>query len=156
MSEAIMQVIRPFTPADTERFADFLADLSPRSRYFFWPHGYDHATAAELTQPEKLADRSTLRFLAEEEGVMTGYVFLWDWDTPLPWLGIAVRDGYQRRGVGQQMMETMLALAKRHGKRGLKLTTMKDNERAQRLYARCGFTIVGIEQNGEYLLVHRF
>ncbi|MHB0857417.1 MAG: GNAT family N-acetyltransferase [Anaerolineae bacterium] len=154
-AEQPLLIIRPFTHHDAALFAEFLAALSERTYYYFHPHPFTREVAEQLTGPD-VDDPNTLRFLALQEGDkgsrMVGYVFFWTWTAPVSWLGIAVRDGYQEQGLGGRLMRQAIAEARKAGKEGIQLTTMKDNVRGQALYRRCGFRIMGETDDGEYLL----
>ena len=53
--------------------------------------------------------------------------------------GICVRDDYQGRGLGKKFMNYLIREAEKMGKKGLRLTVYKDNERAYSLYKKLGF-----------------
>jgi [ribosomal protein S18]-alanine N-acetyltransferase len=59
---------------------------------------------------------------------------------------IAVRREAQRRGVGRELLETLLAEAGRRGVQQTLLEVAVDNAPAQRLYAAYGFEPVGIRR----------
>jgi ribosomal-protein-alanine N-acetyltransferase len=59
---------------------------------------------------------------------------------------IAVRRGYQRKGIGRTLLEAMLAEAARRGIRRTLLEVAVDNGPAQKLYARYGFETVGVRR----------
>jgi ribosomal protein S18 acetylase RimI-like enzyme len=101
-------------------------------------------------------NRSIIRWLAEEDGVMIGYVFLWDIDTTLPWLGIAVHDDHKGRGIGKKLIEHVHAWAESNHKDGVILITARDNARGQKLYEGMGYHYYGIHPTGELLYIKRF
>jgi ribosomal-protein-alanine N-acetyltransferase len=59
---------------------------------------------------------------------------------------IGVRADHQRRGIGRQLMEALLAEARAHGIRRTLLEVAVDNAPAQRLYAGYDFEPVGIRR----------
>jgi len=65
--------------------------------------------------------------------------------------GIAVDSGWQGLGVGRALVEGALARASARGARRVTLRVLAPNERARRLYERCGFTVEGVLR-GEFRL----
>ena len=59
---------------------------------------------------------------------------------------IAVRRDHQRRGIGEALLVDLLEEAERHGARRIVLEVAADNEPAQNLYRRYGFTPAGIRR----------
>ena len=59
---------------------------------------------------------------------------------------IAVKDTAQRRGIGREMLEALLAEAARQGIKKTLLEVAVDNAPAQHLYARYDFEPVGIRR----------
>lgn len=97
------------------------------------------------------------RWIAVEGDDMVGYVFLWDTDTMIPWLGIAVAERWRGKHFGETLIGTAEAWCRKQGKRGILLTTHMANVRAQALYTRCGFEQLGVHgQSNELLFLKRF
>jgi ribosomal-protein-alanine N-acetyltransferase len=61
-------------------------------------------------------------------------------------LTLAVAAGWQRRGTGTALLESLLAEACRRSCREVFLEVRTDNEAAQRLYRRHGFAVIGIRR----------
>ncbi len=147
--------IRLIRMDDRERVVRFFAQMAPDSRSFFnrrngnlnWALRYFDGT-----------DRQAMRrWVAVEGDEMVGYVFLWDTDTMIPWLGIAVAERMRGRHFGQKLIETAEAWCRSQGKGGILLTTHMANVRAQALYERCGFERLGVYgANNELLYLRRF
>lgn len=53
--------------------------------------------------------------------------------------GITVHDDYQNRGLGTILTQYMVEIAKERGVKKVSLEVLVDNERAIRVYERCGF-----------------
>lgn len=151
--------IRPLTPADAPLMIAFFASFSEQTRLFFTPHDISSAALVKMTR-EVETTPDAVRFLlsVQEEGreIMAGYVFFWDWDRLIPWFGIGLRDAYQGQGFGSQMMDFAIQYARQHGKGGILLTTQKPNLRAQALYKKYGFEMLGDHIGGEFLMLLRF
>jgi ribosomal protein S18 acetylase RimI-like enzyme len=150
--------IRRMTERDGELFVRFYAALSAESLFFFTPHD---------PKPEKLRElvsgiaqeQNICRFAAvqaiEENEEMAGYVFLWDLDTGVPWLGICVCDSYKGQGIGTSLMRYVEQYCRKQGKGGILLTTHRDNEKAQGLYRKVGYETIGTDSRGELLMIYR-
>jgi ribosomal protein S18 acetylase RimI-like enzyme len=151
--------IRPLTVDDAQKMIDFFGSFSEQTRIFFTPHDITPDGLRKMVA--SLDERKdAIRFMlsVEEDGqeIMAGYVFFWDWDKLIPWFGIGLRDNYQGMGYGNLMMDFAIDLAKRRGKGGILLTTQKPNFRAQSLYKKYGYEMLGDHIHGEYLLILRF
>lgn len=65
--------------------------------------------------------------------------------------GLAVDPHYQRMGIGRRLIEAALDEARERGARKVVLRVLGSNERARRLYDRCGFAIEAFLRD-EYLI----
>jgi ribosomal protein S18 acetylase RimI-like enzyme len=66
-------------------------------------------------------------------------------------LGMAVRSEWRRRGIGRQLLDACLALAKKAGIEKVELEVFSDNLGAIRLYESVGFTREGVKVRGRKL-----
>lgn len=152
-------LVRPLEAGDTALLYGVFCGLSDWSRKKFRPHDFTFATAVKFTG-EGLAEEDCKRYIAlvSENGVAAaaGYCFLYNLSSDTPSLGIAVSDRWQRRGVGGAMMDYMIQTARAAGKKGLRLTTDKDNIAGQTLYQKCGFVITGEGKEDDYLMALTF
>jgi ribosomal protein S18 acetylase RimI-like enzyme len=161
MEKKMLQVvIRPITENDADLMIAFFNSFSDQTRRFFTPHDID-PNGLRLLVSGIPSNPNARRFMATimEEGkeVMAGYVFFWDWHKMVPWFGIGASDRFQGMGLGNQMMSFAVEMAKAHHKGGILLTTWKDNYRAQNLYKKFGFELIGQEKNlVEYLMIMNF
>lgn len=148
-------IMRRITIKDTELLFGFFLSISEQSRKSFYPHPFDRAHAEFITGTD-LEDPDICRYLAilheDDEEVAVGYMFFWNWTKEYPSLGIAVSDNYQGKGLGKKMMDFLISEALKNGKKGLHLTTDKNNSRGQALYIRCGFVITGEGEHNDYIL----
>ena len=150
--------IREMTAGDGELFVAFYAALSEETLKFFTPHD---------PRPEKLraliaaipTEPNVRRFAATRVGEngeeMAGYVFLWDLDTAVPWLGICVNDRYKGQGVGTRLMRYVENYCQDRHKGGILLTTHVENIIAQGLYRKVGYEVIGTDHRGELLMILR-
>lgn len=146
-------VIRPFRQDDRGMVEEFFEQMGGESRAFFNRGDGNRKTALRFfsEHPENI-----LYFLAERKGLMVGYVFLYEMDRSVPWLGIAVREEYKGCHVGRQLMDYAQNCAKEYGKGGILLTTHVSNIRGQALYERSGYERMGMHTSGEVLYLLRW
>ncbi|GAA4922675.1 ribosomal protein S18-alanine N-acetyltransferase [Actinoplanes utahensis] len=85
--------------------------------------------------------------VALDGDAVVGYAGLSVVDEYESWVqNIAVRRDAQRRGLGRELLEALLAEAARRGSRKTLLEVAVDNAPAQKLYATYGFEPVGIRR----------
>ena len=94
----------------------------------------------------------------DENGIekMVGYVFLWDTDTLIPWLGICIREDWKGHHLGRILLDFLDKYAVEQGYGGLMLTTVPANVRAHSLYTRMGFQYYGVYTDSEFLYIKRY
>ena len=145
--------IRPFAPGDRPLVEDFFTRLGPEGDFFFNRGHYNENRA--LSSFDGTCGRE-VHFLAELNGKMLGYVFLYNYNYKTPWLGIAVSEDAKGQHVGTRLMAFAEKYARDHGKGGLLLTTHQANIRGQALYEKSGYTRIGVHTSGEVLYMHYF
>lgn len=145
--------IRKFEPDDQKLVIEFFDQMGGETRAFFNRNGGNRKTAMRFFEE---APQNTVYFLAEHQKKMVGYVFLWDMDTAIPWLGIAVSDAFKGMHLGRKLMGFAEGYARQEGKGGILLTTHVANFRAQALYERSGYCQMGRHTSGELLYLLRF
>jgi ribosomal protein S18 acetylase RimI-like enzyme len=145
--------IREFTPDDLPMIHGFFDQMSPEAVKFFNTNDINRNFAVKYVTER---NRSIIRWLAEEDGQMIGYVFLWDIDTSLPWLGVAVREDRKRQGIGKKLVEHANQWAQENGKGGVLLITAPTNLSGQSLYESTGYEQIGVHPSGELLYLKRF
>ena len=146
-------LIREFTMDDRTKVEGFFDQMGGETRAFFDRGNGNRNTAMKFF--EKTA-QSSIYFLAEQAGEMVGYLFLWDMDKSVPWLGIAVREGFKGKGLGRKLMNYSIEYARKQNKGGILLTTHMANMRGQALYEGVGFERLGVHTSGEILYLIRF
>jgi len=67
-------------------------------------------------------------------------------DEMTPELSIAVVGAARRHGVGRSLLERLLECGRDDGVPALSLSVARANTAARRLYERCGFEVVGVDQ----------
>jgi ribosomal protein S18 acetylase RimI-like enzyme len=153
-----MLPIRPFDKnLDLRRVKDFFAQMGGESRGFFNRGGGNEKGTLGFFEPgSEERYRNMSYFMALDGERMAGYVFLWDLDKSIPWLGISVAEDWKGRHLGRDLMAHAENHARKNGKGGILLTTHAANVRGQSLYERCGYERMGTHTSGEFLYLRRF
>jgi RimJ/RimL family protein N-acetyltransferase len=94
--------------------------------------------------------------VAEWDGEPAGVLSLWFMgegrrDRHVAWLGLSVRRKHWGKGVGEGLIKEAIKLAKESACRRLMLGTTVGNERAIRLYTKCGFKNEAYEDEEVYV-----
>lgn len=140
LSDGRVVMIRTLDRGDGEALRRFNSALSERSRYDFMPHPYDDATIEKLFARNARGDDISL--VAEYEGEIIGYFFLWYARQGIVLLGIGIVDDFHGLGMGKKVMEMLIAICREKEFDGIELSTTVDNVRAYALYEKVGFTFV--------------
>jgi [ribosomal protein S18]-alanine N-acetyltransferase len=90
--------------------------------------------------------RSRYYLVADEDGTITGYAGLMVAATQADVLTLAVAAARWGQGTGSALLEALLAEAARRGCTEVFLEVRTDNDRAQRLYRRYGFSEIGVRR----------
>lgn len=152
LSDACEITVRHLTPDDYERVLTYFEGLSEASRTFFAPHPFDPDHARTVVETSDMTDTVRLgAFAGGAEGPMVGYFYYESREgVRYPTIGCGIIDEYHGKGLGQVLMDCLIAEAKRNGKPGLRLTVNKPNHRALRVYSKYGFRISGRAQGGSH------
>ena len=145
--------IREFTAEDKPLVERFFDQMGSETRAFFDRGRWNYKNALKYFTGESA---NTVYFLAEYNGEMIGYLFLWDMHRSVPWLGIAVHDGYKGMGLGGKLMRFAADYVRERDKGGILLTTHIANMRGQSLYEKSGYERLGVHTSGEFLYLLRF
>jgi ribosomal protein S18 acetylase RimI-like enzyme len=142
--------IRRATPADIEPAAALAAELVRQHHRvdperFFLPERVEEGYAWWFRR--ELEREAAVILIAERVGQVVGYSYgaveERDFNLLLDVHGaihdVFVHDSARRAGVGQRLVEAMLAELLARGAPRVVLSTMVGNEGAQRVFARCGF-----------------
>jgi ribosomal protein S18 acetylase RimI-like enzyme len=129
--------VRLLQATDIPALRRFNAELSPATRSLFLPHAYDAVTLARYVERNQAGlDRIYVLGLGSD---VVGYFFLWEFDQPVPLLGLGLAEAWQGQGLGEPMLRRLIADARAAGRDGVELTTVTTNARAFALYRRVGF-----------------
>ncbi len=147
-------LFREMQPGDRAGMEAFYRGLGEQSSAFFNVNRGNERRTMDFFGPTPRPNHRY--FVAECGGEIAGHLFVWDTDTAVPWLGVAVRDDFQGKGVGTFLLTSLFGLLQKEGYGGLLLRTAQNNTAAQQLYEKCGFTRLGMHPSGEILYLKRF
>ncbi len=147
-------VIRPIRQQDKALVEEFFAQMGGETRGFFNGNGYNGSLAKKIFTPECPPNHEF--YLAEKDGLMVGYIYLWDTHTQVPDLGICIRENCKGMHLGRDLIGFLIRRAKALGAGGLMLTTHVANVRGQGLYSKMGFDRIGTSNDGEALYLLKF
>lgn len=151
--------IRELGPGDLGMVMEFFDQMAGDTRAMF--NRNDVNRIRVTAHLKRTTDDHEVHFAAvvrEQDGTekMVGYVFLWDTDTLIPWLGIAVREDWKGKHLGRRLLEHLDNYAKPKGYGGVMLTSVPANVRAHSLYSRMGFEYFGVYPDSEFLYIKRY
>ena len=150
-------IIRPLQQNDKEQMQKFFDDMGEESASFFnVNHGNEKRTMEFFINGKKDHLFWVLQATENNQPVIAGLVFIWGKDTSVVWLGIAIRDSFQGKHLGQELLSFVFDYCKEHDHGGILLSTAATNHRAQKLYERCGFEKIGKSPTEELLYIKRF
>lgn len=153
--------IRVLGSKDLPMLLEFFDQMAGDTRAMFNRNDVNRIRAIKHFSGEAGKSDGEIHFAAtvrESDGSekMVGYVFLWDIQTKIPWLGIAVREDWKGHHLGRRLLEHIDGWAKPNGYGGVMLTSVPANIRAHSLYTRMGFEYYGVYPDGEFLYIKRY
>jgi ribosomal protein S18 acetylase RimI-like enzyme len=145
--------IRLATPQDAEIISALNAEVQKIHAdvlpHLFKPPSQETFPASLVRQ--LLADPTTYIFIAYSNGTPVGYIYtqiIRRAESSLRYAldriyihHISVDQAYQRHGVGQELLQTVVRLAREHGISTLALDVWSFNTQAQAFFASQGFTV---------------
>ena len=131
---------RPYHREDSKKTLLFMSKLGSESLRFF--DRYDGSDKEKLAEISKGTYHKIIG-LVNDEIIAFGY--LWENDNypNIPSLGIAVRDDWQGKGIGQQLMLKLIELGKKLQVNGIYLSVHPDNKVAIHIYKKLGWKVIG-------------
>lgn len=138
--------IRCLQDGDAPALMAFYNCRGPASRRTFRALGRDLCdlsqcaarVAANVEQPRRNYD-----VVADVDGRLVGWGFVWNLADPDPLFGLVVADDHQGHGLGRRLAEAVLAGTDALGIPEVHLSVVDDNYLAIGLYARLGFVDTG-------------
>ena len=136
--------LRPITPEDADRLADFQRSLSPESIYFRYFASRGELTAAELIHLTTV-DHDKRVALVLTVGQQIIGVGRYESTAPTTAeIAITVRDNHQARGVGSILLEHLAAAGRERGLRTFTGSVLPENERMLDVFTDAGFEVTDL------------
>ena len=150
--------IRELSSDDLPMISEFFDQMAGDTRAMFNRNDINRIRATEFFSGRGATDQVQFAAVVNEGGneQIVGYVFLWDLNTRIPWLGIAVRESWKGKHLGRTLLEHAERYALENGCGGIMLTSVPANIRAHSLYSRMGYDYCGSYIDGEFMFIKRF
>jgi len=150
-------LLRPVRISDEPLLKDFFYSLSDQSiyrRFMSARKDMPHERLQEFVVIDYTAEMVILAVLEEEEREIVIGVgqFGIDEQTHTAEVALVVRDEYQNRGVGSELLSYLTYLAKRQGLFGFSAEVLVENQAMMHLFERAGFVIEKKRGAGVYEL----
>ena len=149
--------LRELVPGDMESILELFDQMAGDTRAMFNRGDVNRTRVIEYLEGKRPNEKhfcATVDVNGKEK--IVGYTFLWDLDTTIPWLGIAIHERWKGYRLGRVLMNHLDEYAKENGYGGLMLTTVPANIRAQSLYTNMGYEYLGTHSCGEYQYIKRY
>jgi len=101
----------------------------------------------EMFEEELEEKRHVLALVIEDRKSIAGYLIAYFVADEVHIANIGTAPGLQRRGIGERMMQNLLARARENGFTLAHLEVRRSNRAAITLYEKLGFKIVGVRKN---------
>ena len=102
---------------------------------------------SEKSIASELSNQLALWLVAEDNGVVTGYIGSQTVPDESDMMNVAVHPDYRRRGIAEALVNTLCDALKERGSVSLTLEVRASNEPAKALYEKLGFEQVGRRPN---------
>ncbi len=140
--------IRPIRPEDANLLQTFVRDMSSESKYFRFMQTIDELTPEMLVRFTQLDYSREMAVIAVTEdgadSVQLGVArYTVNPDGNSCEFATAVSDKHRGKGIGSQLMETLMEAARNHGVRVIEGEVLSDNHRMLSLMQQLGFSISG-------------
>lgn len=120
-------------------FKDIFRIVKIERQNFSKPWGFSGFSA-------ELLKKDNLFLVAEIEGEIVGYLVCWVLFDEAYIANIAVDINYQGSGIGSRLIEVLFDILRSKGVKRCTLEVRVSNIKAQRLYSKFGFKVVGIRK----------
>ena len=140
--------VRPIRPEDAEIEQDFVQNLSPESKYFRFMQSVEKLTPlmlARFTQIDydrEMALVAVINQLTNDARILGVARYISNPDRQSCEFALTVADAWQRKGVGRQLMQRLMAVARDRGIDILQGEVLSHNTKMLRLCEQLGFHVV--------------
>lgn len=153
--------IRPIRPEDAEIEQNFVQNLSAESRYFRFMQSLDKLTPmmlARFTQIDYDLEMALVAVVKDEtpEARSLGVArYVSNPDRHSCEFALTVADDWQRKGIGRQLMQRLMTIARDRGIEVMEGEVLANNSKMMRMCERLGFRIVHDPNEPEVVRVRR-
>ncbi|MGB5465811.1 MAG: bifunctional acetate--CoA ligase family protein/GNAT family N-acetyltransferase [Sedimenticolaceae bacterium] len=139
--------VRPIRPEDAEIEQDFVQNLSPESKYFRFMQSVDKLTPlmlARFTQIDydrEMALVAVLNQHTSDARILGVARYISNPDRQSCEFALTVADAWQRKGVGRQLMQRLMAVARDRGIEIFQGEVLSNNTKMLRLCEQLGFHV---------------
>lgn len=153
-------LVRPIRPEDARNEADFVQNLSAESKYFRFMHGLDRLTPSMLARFTQIDYDREMALVAippdsEEQRMMAVARYVTNADGNSCEFALTVADEWQARGVGRQLMERLMQVARERGLSTMMGEVLAQNAKMLRLCKHLGFRAMRSPEDPEVIIVTR-
>jgi acyl-CoA hydrolase/ribosomal protein S18 acetylase RimI-like enzyme len=158
LKEGSRVFLRPLKLTDEPPLRDLFYRLSPESihyRFFQLISAMPHEKLQEFLRIDYEADMAlvALTSSSEEDAEMLAIAhYLKDPRSNFAEAAFLVRDDWHGRGIGTELMRTMVEAARQQGIAGFTAEVLADNESMMRVFHRCGYPVESKLEEGAYSL----
>ena len=146
--------IRKAVPADAEKLVELMKRVEDSGFMLFEP-GERKTAPEQFKKRIEGLDRHSAIMLAEENGVLMGYLFAMGDSLARKqhsvYAAIGVREGQRGKGIGTKLFQALEQWAKEKELHRIELTVIEQNEAGVALYQKMGFEIEGIKKDSLYI-----
>ncbi|MGB5201719.1 MAG: bifunctional acetate--CoA ligase family protein/GNAT family N-acetyltransferase [Sedimenticolaceae bacterium] len=153
--------VRPIRPEDAEIEQDFVQNLSPESKYFRFMQSVDKLTPlmlARFTQIDydrEMALVAVLNQHTSDARILGVARYISNPDRQSCEFALTVADAWQRKGVGRQLMQRLMAVARDRGIEIFQGEVLSNNTKMLRLCEQLGFHVGHGEHDPDVVEVRR-
>ena len=150
-------MIREVQLADAKTYLDLMEALDQESTYMLFEPGERKQTQPEFENllNEFITSQNKVLFVAEEEGVLVGFVEVNGEDLRRirhrADLIIGIREAYQGSGLGKALIAQAIEWSKSNDIKRLELTVITTNKKALWLFSRMGFSVEGTRRKSRFV-----
>ena len=148
-------IIRPIEARDADAIETFFDRLDGEARVFFDTGGYNRLRFQQYFQGN-VENFDCFVAVAPDSDLIAGMVFLNDAHRLVPMLGIGIDNAFSGCGLGVQLMEYIHSYARSRSMGGILLNVHYGNTRAQNLYMKMGYELIGHSKMCQMLYIKRF
>ena len=125
----------------TDMRQEHVAQVAALEKLCFSDPWSENSVASELKNP------LSCWLVAEEDGVVAGYVGSQTVMDESDMMNVAVHPDYRRKGIAEALVAELVEALKKRESHCLTLEVRASNEPAKALYEKLGFTQVGLRKN---------